>query len=207
MQKVCIKLLKYEKYVYMYVYIYIYMNHFSVQQKLKQFCKSTILQYQLVWRHFYKLGLVSLFLSSWEKCITETNLDYSRMNSYHTELYLLNKPLKPVTPWDVLIQYEVCKPCIKPAECTKFGNSNCNGANYPMTSPQLVIQHQLETIYNQMNVDRNNYSLPFFPFRWRRYLRWCLGPFQGVTQFPGYLPCTQEVHMLVNLFVQLYEGS
>ena len=86
MQKVCIKLLKYEKYVYMYVYIYIYMNHFSVQQKLKQFCKSTILQYQLVWRHFYKLGLISLFLSSWGKCITENNLDYSRMNSYHTEL-------------------------------------------------------------------------------------------------------------------------
>ena len=31
---------------YMCVYIYIYVNHFAVQQKLTQHCKSTILQFR-----------------------------------------------------------------------------------------------------------------------------------------------------------------
>ena len=30
--------------IYMCVYIYIYLNHFAIQQKLTQHCKSTILQ-------------------------------------------------------------------------------------------------------------------------------------------------------------------
>ena len=33
-----------KKYIYIYTYICIYLNHFAVQQKLTQNCKSTILQ-------------------------------------------------------------------------------------------------------------------------------------------------------------------
>ena len=32
------------EYIYITVYIYIKWNHFAVQQKLTQYCKSTILQ-------------------------------------------------------------------------------------------------------------------------------------------------------------------
>ena len=67
------------------VCVCVYLNHFVVQQKLTQHCKSTILQWkiflkirwrlyhQLVWRHFYKVGLVFLVLSSWDKCTTDRN--------------------------------------------------------------------------------------------------------------------------------------
>ena len=32
-------------YIYIYIYIYIYLNHFAVHLKLRQYCKSTILQF------------------------------------------------------------------------------------------------------------------------------------------------------------------
>lgn len=36
-------------------------------------------------------------------------------------------------------------------------------------------------------------------FSWRWYLRWCLGPFWGVTQCSWVSPCIQQVYMLLNL--------
>ena len=34
-------------YIYIFIYIYIYMNHFPVNIKLTQLCKSTILQLKI----------------------------------------------------------------------------------------------------------------------------------------------------------------
>ena len=74
----------------MYIYIYAYVNHFAVHQKLKQHCKSTILQLKKIWSE--QMHLMSYSLQALE--IAEELLQlpvkqfHYKFGCVHWDLYL-----------------------------------------------------------------------------------------------------------------------